>query len=96
CATSFGMSMNYLYVTYAQGRAQLQPFQSYSGIQGSSTAGPLDATIPNQQARQMDDDALAILNDKPVMVPGEEGLRDIRVVEAVYEAARTGDRVEVN
>ncbi len=96
CATSFGMSMNYLYVTAAQGWYKLEPFQSYSGIQGVTSRGKvLDMVVPNQQARQMDDDALAILNDQPMLVPGEEGLKDIRVVEAVYRSAKEGRRMEI-
>ena len=35
----------------------------------------------------MDDDADSIMNNKTMIVPGEEGLRDIRVVEAVYKSA---------
>ena len=41
----------------------------------------------------MDDDALSILQKQPMLVPGEEGLRDIRIVEAIYKAAATGERV---
>lgn len=93
CATSMGMSMNELHVAYTDGWARLSPFQAYSGIKGeASDDRRLDAYIPNQQARQMDDDALAILEGRPVLVPGEEGLKDIRVVEAVYESARKGER----
>jgi glucose-fructose oxidoreductase len=43
----------------------------------------------------MDDDALAIMQKKPMLVPGEEGLRDIRVVQAIYKAAATGQRVKI-
>ena len=43
--------------------------------------------LESQQAKQMDEDADSILNNKPMIVPGEEGLRDIRVVEAVYKSA---------
>ena len=41
----------------------------------------------------MDDDALAIINKKPVLVPGEEGLKDIRVVEAIYRSVKENNRV---
>jgi glucose-fructose oxidoreductase len=41
----------------------------------------------------MDDDALAIKNNQAVMVPGEEGLKDIRIVEAIYKSAKTGKPV---
>jgi glucose-fructose oxidoreductase len=43
----------------------------------------------------MDNDAEAIMNKKPMLVPGEEGLRDIKIVEAIYEAARTGKQVAI-
>jgi len=95
-ATSFGMSMNYLYVTCSEGWYKLEPFQSYSGVQGVTSRGvQLDERIPNQQAKQMDDDALAIKNDTPVIVPGEEGLKDIRVVEKVYESVKYGCPVDI-
>ncbi len=93
CATSLGMNMNYLQVTAEQGWYRLEPFQSYSGIQGASSKGPLNLKIPNQQARQMDDDAQAILNGTALLVPGEEGWRDIRVVEAIHRSATEGKRI---
>ncbi len=92
--TSFGMGINTLTVKCAKGWYELSPFQSYSGIQGKTSDGTiLNESIPNQQARQMDNDALAILNDSKVLVPGEEGLNDIKIVEAVYKSAATGSRV---
>ena len=95
CATSLGMSMNYLHVTAEQGWYKLEPFQSYSGIQGESSKGKLNLKIPNQQAKQMDDDALAIMNNTALIVPGEEGWRDIKVVEAIHLSATEGRRVVI-
>jgi glucose-fructose oxidoreductase len=43
----------------------------------------------------MDDDALAIKNKTDVLVPGEEGLKDIRVVEAVYRSVAERKKVKV-
>ena len=43
----------------------------------------------------MDDDAMAIMQGKKMLVPGEEGLRDIRIVEAIYKAAASGERVSL-
>lgn len=94
--TSFGKGMNSLQVDCSKGWYKLEPFQAYSGIKGETSDGtPLNASVPNQQARQMDDDALAIINKKAVMVPGEEGLKDIRVVEAIYRSVREKGRVEI-
>ncbi len=42
---------------------------------------------------KMDDDALAILNNSTVLVPGEEGLQDIRVVEAIIKSAKQDRRI---
>jgi glucose-fructose oxidoreductase len=51
--------------------------------------------VPWQQAKQMDDDALSIMQKKPMMVPGQEGLRDIRIVEAIYKSAQTNKGVTI-
>lgn len=95
CATSLGMNVNYLNVTAEQGWYKLEPFQSYSGIQGASSKGALNLKIPNQQAKQMDDDALAIMNNASMLVPGEEGRHDIKVVEAIHLSATEGRRVVI-
>ncbi|MBX3254250.1 MAG: Gfo/Idh/MocA family oxidoreductase [Chitinophagaceae bacterium] len=96
CETSFGKNMNALQVTCTNGWYKLEPFQAYSGIKGTTSDGKaLNAVIPNQQAKQMDDDALSIIQNKQVLVPGEEGLRDIRVVEAIYRSVKQGARVVI-
>lgn len=96
CVTSFGKGMNDLRVTCSNGWYGLSPFQSYSGVRGSTSDGLiLDKSIPNQQAAQMDNDARAIMDDKDVKVPGEEGLKDIRVVEAILRSAAEKKRVTI-
>ncbi len=96
CQTSFGKGMNALNIECDNGSYGLSPFSSYSGIKGKASDGtPFDQSIPNQQARQMDDDAMAIQNDKSMMVPGEEGLRDIRIVEAIYKSAKEGKSISL-
>lgn len=96
CTTSFSLKMNTLRVNCDNGWYQLEPFQAYNGVQGMTSDGQkFVASLDNQQAKQMDDDALAILQGQPLLVPGEEGLRDIRVVEAIFESARTKQRVVI-
>ena len=73
----------------------MDSFSGYSGNKGYSTLGEINFPIDNQQAQQMDEDALAIMQNKAVLVPGEEGLRDIRIVEAIYKAAKTGTTVKI-
>jgi glucose-fructose oxidoreductase len=89
--TSFGKSTNYLDVDCEDGWYRLSPFQSYSGVQGETSSGTVLPPDPgHQQARQMDNDALAIKENKPPIVPGEDGLADIRVVNAIMESSRKG------
>jgi glucose-fructose oxidoreductase len=95
CQTSFGINMNYLQVNCEKGWIKLEPFSAYNGNKGSSSQGVINFPIENQQAKQMDEDAEAIMQNKPLLVPGEEGLRDIKVVEAIYEAARTGKQIKL-
>jgi glucose-fructose oxidoreductase len=96
CQTSFARSMNSLRVNCEKGWYQLEPFQAYNGIRGSTSDGKtLDAFLDSQQAKQMDDDAFAILHSQPLLVPGEEGLCDIRVVEAIFSSAKTGRRIAI-
>ncbi len=94
--TSLAQHVNDLEIDYTDGDIRFRPFSEFSGIQGVASDGRVfDASIPSQQVAQMDNDARAILEDGAVNVPGEEGLRDIRVVEAVARAAETGERVEL-
>jgi glucose-fructose oxidoreductase len=95
--TSFGKSTNYLDVTCTDGGYRLRPFQSYSGVQGTTSDGTRLPPDPHdQQARQMDDDARAIKNDEAPIVPGAEGLADIRIVNAIMESDRKdGARIEL-
>ncbi|MGB3774984.1 MAG: Gfo/Idh/MocA family oxidoreductase [Leeuwenhoekiella sp.] len=88
---SYAEGYNNLDITCAEGSYGLSPFQSYTGVKGTTSDGkelpPCDCI---QQAIQMDDDALSILENKPMMVNGQEGLRDIRIVEAILESAKNG------
>ena len=68
---------------------------TYRGAVCETSRGPLQFPAINQQAAQMDDFADCILNGRKTPVPGEMGRRDIRIITAVYEAARTGKRVKV-
>ena len=93
-ATSVVDGTNRLQVNCESGWYKLEPMQTYGGVQGITSDGKLlDKPVKNQQALQMDNDALAILNNTPVLVPGEEGMKDIHIVQAIIEADRTGKAV---
>jgi glucose-fructose oxidoreductase len=93
--TSFGENINFMDIDCQKGSINLAPYSAYNGVRGRSPLGeiyhPYD--VPWQQAKQMDDDAKSIKQGKPMLVPGEEGLRDIRIVEAIHKSANTGQSV---
>lgn len=89
--TSFGKSTNYLNVDCSDGWCKLEPFQTYSGVKGITSDGTKLPPDPHhQQARQMDNEALAIKEGRDPMVPGIDGLRDIRIVRAIMESSGKG------
>jgi glucose-fructose oxidoreductase len=89
-------SDNFLEVEAERGTYRLEPMQAYTGVSGEASDGKkLDREIDSQQAQQMDDDAKAILTGGKPMTPGEEGLRDIRIINAIQEAVKTGNPVTV-
>jgi len=95
--TSFGENVNFLTIQCEKGDIKMEPYSGYNGLQGSSPLGAIKHSyeVPWQQATQMDDNSLSIMQGKPMLVPGEEGLRDIRIVEAIYASAASGKRVVV-
>ena len=95
CHTSFGINMNYLQVNYEKGWLKMEPFSAYSGNKGSYSNGIIDFPLKSQQAKQLDEDCMALINSTQLIAPGEEGLRDIKVVEAIYKAAQNGGTVKI-
>lgn len=94
--TSVGENMNHLRITAEKGWYEMRPMQTYNGVQGSRSDGVrLNQPVKNQQALQMDDDALALKENKEMPVDPIEGLRDIRVIEAINKSADTGQPIEI-
>jgi predicted dehydrogenase len=83
-------------VTADRGTFGLNPAYSYNGERGTRSDGQaIHLTSPNQFAAEMDDFAQCIMNRKPTKVPGEEGLRDVGIITAIYESARTGKTIKL-
>src|SRR5215204_5609091 len=93
--TSYAENINFLDVNFAKGDLRVAPYQGYAGVRAKTPDKEIyhDYQVPWQQAKQMDDDVQSILQNKPMLVPGEEGLRDIRILEAIYKSAATSQRV---
>jgi predicted dehydrogenase len=96
CRTSYSESANLLRAEAENGWFELQPAFNYSGLKGNTSDGKvIEYPKLSQQAKQLDGIAQSIKNNKPSIVPGEMGRRDMKIITAIYEAMRTGNRVEV-
>ena len=96
CRTSYTENMSgRLRADAANGWFELQPAFAYGGLAGQDSRQDNRLTLPNasQQAAQMDDFAQCIQLNQPTRVPGEMGLRDVQLLEAIYRAAATGQAV---
>ncbi|MGO8765267.1 MAG: Gfo/Idh/MocA family protein [Limisphaerales bacterium] len=79
-----------------RGWFELAPCFGYGGIQGKRSDGKWTPIAGiDQFAAEMDDFAQCILNNQPTKVPGEEGLRDLKIMMAIYEAAGTGKTISL-
>jgi len=96
CETSYNKKLSLLRAETVDGWFELQPAYDYNGLKGKTSEGPITLPSINQQAAQMDDFALCIQNNTQTRVPGEMGLRDLCILEAIYESARNRRRVELN
>ena len=93
CKTSYSEEMNVLRAEAEKGWFELSPAYEYSGIKGETSEGKMKFEQVNQQAKQMDDFALAIKHNRPSPVPGEMGRQDVKILEAIYHAMETGKRI---
>lgn len=93
CKASFNQKLNKLRAEAANGWFELAPAYAYSGLEGKTSQGKMKVENVPQQARQMDAFADCILQNQPTTVPGELGKRDVELIEAIFEAARTGQKV---
>lgn len=96
CKTSYSEDMNLLRAEAANGWFELSPSYEYEGLKGKTSEGAMNFPQVNQQARQMDDFALAVKENRPTPVPGEMGRQDVKILQAIYQAMETGDRVTLS
>ncbi len=92
CGTTYNFShYERLYVIGEKGFAELSPAYGYGPIKGRTHKGPMDLPHTVHQTLQMDGIANCILNNAPdPNVSGEEGLKDMKVIDAIYASVRNG------
>ncbi|HEY0791435.1 MAG TPA: Gfo/Idh/MocA family oxidoreductase [Chthoniobacterales bacterium] len=105
CATGYGFHESRRYRVYGEKSwIGMDPAFSYTNLQveSSKAEGPIEersrlSMQPKDQfALEMDHFGGCVQEDKTPYTPGEEGLQDQTLMEAIYEAARSGRPVLLN
>ncbi|MBV9961660.1 MAG: Gfo/Idh/MocA family oxidoreductase [Parafilimonas sp.] len=97
CNTSYGYNIDRLYASAENGFFELSPAISYGPFKGASANGEMHFADINQQAAQLDGIGKLLIENKqlPDHISGKEGLVDLCVMEAIYNAANTGSKVNI-
>ena len=98
CLSTYAMSnLDRFFLDGEKGFAELQPATGYGPIKGRTNKGDLDKPHVTHQTVQMDEMAGIILENKQPVVPvdGQEALRDLKIIDAIYLAVRTGKKVDL-
>ncbi len=98
--TSYGFNCNRVRVNGTRGILDLDPLQHYTGnravySQGRMQPQEITYTWVDHFANEMDEFAQAINTNTPIMTPGEEGLRDIKIMMAAFDSAKSGQTIKL-
>ena len=98
CLSTYSMNwLDRFFLNGVNGFAELHPATGYDPTQGLTNKGPLNFPFIPHQTVQMDEMAAIILEGKKPVLPvdGEEAVKDLKVIEAIYKAAQTGKTVNL-
>lgn len=98
CLSTYNMNnLDRFFLNAEKGFAELQPSTGYGPIKGRTNKGELMQPHVTHQTVQMEEMAGIILENKqpPVPVDGEEALKDLKIIDAIYLAVKTGKKVEL-
>jgi predicted dehydrogenase len=101
CLSMYSANQNHIMLMGDKGRIDMEPATRYDGNHlwtGRDGREKEITDIPpgpgkTQFAGQLDHFSDCVIHDKEPIVSGEEGLRDMRIVEAIYKSAREKRRI---
>lgn len=96
CLSTYAMNgLDKFYLNGSKGWVEMQPSTGYGPIKGKTNKGPLELPHVTHQTVQMDEMARIILDGKvpEVAVDGKEGLKDMKIIDAIFKSIKTGKKV---
>lgn len=98
CLSTYAMNnLDKFFLNGERGWAEMQPSTGYGPIKGRTNKGELAQPVTTHQTVQMDEFSEIILNGKQPIVPvdGNEAVKDLKIIDAIYLAVKTGKKVEL-
>ena len=100
CTSSYGYAgQNHYRVVGTEGWLEMDPATSYRDLRMRVHRRNVteERELPERDhfALEMDHMAGCVMENKEPLTPGEEGLRDLKIMMAIYEAARLGKTVKL-
>ena len=96
CLCSYSQNnLNRFFLNGENGYAEMNPANNYGPIRAKYNNKELNFPVINQQTLQMDAFSDYILNGIPpkISVDGEEGLKDVRIIEAIYSSIKKKTKI---
>lgn len=97
CLSTYSMNnLDRFFLNGVQGFAELNPSTGYGPIKGLTNKGELNFPHVTHQTVQMDEMSDIILDGKQPVVPvdGLEAVKDLKIIDTIYLAVKTGKRVD--
>ncbi|HEY4149867.1 MAG TPA: Gfo/Idh/MocA family oxidoreductase [Chitinophagaceae bacterium] len=98
CLSTYKMNnLDRFFLNGEKGFAELQPSTGYGPIQGRTNKGELTQPHVTHQTVQMEEMSAILLQGKqpPIPIDGEEAVRDLKIIDAIYLAVKTGKKVSL-
>ncbi len=100
CSSSYGSSTRSHFRALApDGYFELDPAMNYTGLRMRVSKGPSLEEVFHREidhfAAEMDHMSDCVMTNKTPLTPGEEGLRDLTIITAIYQAANSGQTVKL-
>jgi glucose-fructose oxidoreductase len=99
CVSSYGTNFNKFRVCKPRGAFELDPATPYTGLRMRVFRGGAieDRSLPQRDHFQLEMDHMSdcVLNNTEPLTPGEEGLRDMKIIEAIYQSGREGKPIKL-
>jgi predicted dehydrogenase len=99
CLSTYNMNnLDRFFLNGDDGFAELMPATGYGPIQGRTSKGELTQPHVTHQTVQMEEMADIILKGKRPVLPvdGNEAVKDLKVIDAIYLATKTGKKTPIS